>query len=488
MQKNSLHLLVASLTQGEKMYFKKYGFPGTKKESLPLKIYALLEQDVTISNESIAKRLRKTDLPKQTISKFLLYEEILASLYRYNEEDLIYAKYIQRIMQTKLLFEKGLREEAALRLEKYIQQLSQYEQFDVLLIAWNILKGFYRTDDRKALLLDDCNKAIDQCLSLIANLQTCSSLLDFIYVRRAKKGTLTLGNIATTESWLPFTSHPFFEDDGLALSVSAKLSLFIAKAFYYATSQNTAMESVYLEKMRMLYDSSPYYKSRNVFNYFVLMNQYLNLLNRTNQEQKFDEYYKSLQQEKPKLNANENARLFLIMSNLALLRVMGVPGNIGFSYDLNQMVKDIDKHKKYTSETSIRTLYANFAITFFQLKEYKKSLVFVQKILLNLSDRNVSVHYKIAVTLLVMIELQGKDYTGVMLSLKKYFQVVAEDEYFEIMIQKIDPIATSSSNKVRQQLFSEWQTELASETFPNSVKQIWYSVYLPKWVREKVIH
>ena len=133
-------------------------------------------------------------------------------------------------------------------------------------------------------------------------------------------------------------------------------------------------------------------------------------------------------------------------------------------------------------------MYANFAIAFFQLKEYKKSLVFVQKILLNLSDRNVSVHYKIAVTLLVMIELQGKDYTGVMLSLKKYFQVVAEDEYFEIMIQKIDPIATSSSNKVRQQLFSEWQTELASETFPNSVKQIWYSVYLPKWVREKVIH
>jgi hypothetical protein len=197
---------------------------------------------------------------------------------------------------------------------------------------------------------------------------------------------------------------------------------------------------------------------------------------------------KAYSKRKPKLNANENARLFLIMSNLALLRVMGVPGNIGFSYDLNQMVKDIDKHKKYTSETSIRTLYANFAITFFQLKEYKKSLVFVQKILLNLSDRNVSVHYKIAVTLLVMIELQGKDYTGVMLSLKKYFQVVAEDEYFEIMIQKIDPIATSSSNKVRQQLFSEWQTELASETFPNSVKQIWYSVYLPKWVREKVIH
>jgi len=109
MQKNSLQLLVASLTQGEKMYFKKYGFPGTKEDSLPLKIYALVEHDVTISNESIAKKLRKTDLPKQSISKFLLYEEILESLYRYNEKELIYAKYIQRIMQTKLLFEKGLR-------------------------------------------------------------------------------------------------------------------------------------------------------------------------------------------------------------------------------------------------------------------------------------------------------------------------------------------------------------------------------------------
>ncbi len=488
MQKNSLQLLVASLTQGEKMYFKKYGFPGTKEDSLPLKIYALVEHDVTISNESIAKKLRKTDLPKQSISKFLLYEEILESLYRYNEKELIYAKYIQRIMQTKLLFEKGLREEAALRLEKYIQQLSQYEQFDVLLIAWNTLKGFYRTDDRKALLLDNCNKAIEECLAQINNLQTCSSLLDFVYVRRAKKGTLTLGNIATTESWQPFTSHPFFENDALAHSVSAKLALFIAKAFYYATSQNTTMESVYLEKMRVLYDTSPYYKSRNVFNYFVLMNQYLNLLNRTNQEQQFDEYYKSLQQEKPKLNANESARLFLIMSNLALLRIMGVPGNIGFTYDLNQMVKDIDKHKKYTSETSIRTLYANLAITFFQLKEYKKSLVFVQKILLNLSDRNVSVHYKIAITLLVMIELQQKDYSGAVISLKKYFHADAGDAYFDIMQQKVEVIAASNAVKTRQQLYNQWQIELASNNFPAAVMQIWHSVYLPKWISEKVVH
>lgn len=485
MQKNSLHLLVASLTQGEKMYFKKYGFPGTKKESLPLKIYALVEQDVTISNESIAKKLRKTDLPKQTISKFLLYEEILESLYRYNEKELIYAKYIQRIMQTKLLFEKGLRDEAALRLEKYIQQLSQYEQFDVLLIAWNTLKGFYRTDDRKALLLDDCNKAIEHCLAQINNLQTCSSLLDFVYVRRAKKGTLTLGNIATAERWQPFTSHPFFKDDALAHSVSAKLALFIAKAFYYATSQDTTMESIYLEKMRVLYDTSPYYKSRNVFNYFVLMNQYLNLLNRTNQEQKFDEFYKSLQQEKPRLNANENARLFLIMSNLALLRIMGVQGNIGFTYNLNQMVKDIDKYKKYTSETSIRTLYANFAITFFQLKEYKKSLVFVQKILLNLSDRNVSVHYKIAITLLIMIELQQNDFSGAVISLKKYFQADASDEYFEVMTRKVTRLVDCVSLRNRQIVYRQWHEELDARSFPASVMLIWYSVYLPKWVIEK---
>lgn len=488
MQKDSLQLLVASLTQGEKIYFKKYGFPGTKKESLPMKIYALVERDASISNELIAKKLTKSELRQQTISKYLLYEEILESLYRYNEKELIYAKYIQRIMQTKLLFEKGLRGEAALRLEKYIQQLSQYEQFDVLLIAWNTLKGFYRTDDRKAMLLDHCNKAIEDCLEQINNLQECSSLLDFVYVRRAKKGTLTLGNIATTELWQPFTSHPFFKDDALAKSVSAKLSLFLAKAFYYATSQNTTMESVYLEKMRMLYDTSPYYKSRNVFNYFVLMNQYLNLLNRTNREQQFDEYYKSLQQEKPKLNANESARLFLIMSNLALLRIMGVPGNIGFTYDLNRMVKDIDKHKKYTSETSIRTLYANLAITFFQLREYKKSLGFVQKILLNLLDRNVSVHYKIAVTLLVMIELQQKDYSGAVVSLKKYFHVDTGDEYFDIMQRKVDAIATSTTIKARQQHYIQWQNELASNNFPTSVMQIWFSVYLPKWVNEKGIH
>jgi len=218
------------------------------------------------------------------------------------------------------------------------------------------------------------------------------------------------------------------------------------------------------------------------------MNQYLNLLNRTNQEQQFDEYYKSLLQEKPKLNANESARLFLIMSNLALLRIMGVPGNIGFTYDLNQMVKDIDKHKKYTSETSIRTLYANLAITFFQLKEYKKSLVFVQKILLNLSDRNVSVHYKIAITLLVMIELQQKDYSGAVISLKKYFHADAGDAYFDIMQQKVEAIAASNAVKARQQLYNQWHMELASNAFPTAVMQIWYSVYLPKWISEKVVH
>jgi hypothetical protein len=487
MQKNSLQFLVASLTQGEKMYFRKYGFPGTTKESLPLKIYSLVERDANISNESIAQKLNKSEMRQQAISKFLLYEEILESLYRYKEKDLIYAKYIQRIMQTKLLFEKGLREEAALRLEKYIQQLTQYEQFDVLLIAWNILKGFYRTDDQKALLLDDCNKAIEQCLAQINNLQTCSGLLDFVYVRRAKKGTLTLGNIATTESWKPFTSHPFFNDDILAHSVSAKLTLYLAKAFYYATTQDTTMESVYLEKMRELYDSSPYYKSRNVFNYFVLMNQYLNLLNRTSKAQLFDEYYKNLQREKPKLNANESARLFLIMSNLALLRIMGVPGNIGFNYDLNRMVKDIDKHKKYTSETSIRTLYANLAITFFQLKEYKKSLVFVQKILLNLSDRNVSVHYKIAVTLLIMIELQQKDYAGASISLKKYFHTDAVDEYFDVMSRKVNTLVECTSARTRQISYMHWHQELDSKTFPASVMQIWYSVYLPKWVSEKAM-
>jgi hypothetical protein len=87
-----------------------------------------------------------------------------------------------------------------------------------------------------------------------------------------------------------------------------------------------------------------------------------------------------------------------------------------------------------------------------------------------------------------MIELQQKDYSGAVISLKKYFHTDVGDEYFDLMQRKVEAIATSSSVRIRQQLFTEWQSKIGSNSFPTSVMQIWYSVYLPKWVKEKVVH
>jgi hypothetical protein len=56
------------------------------------------------------------------------------------------------------------------------------------------------------------------------------------------------------------------------------------------------------------------------------------------------------------------------------------------------------------------------------------------------------------------------------------------------MQRKVEVIAASSSVKSRQQLYNQWQIELALNSFPIAVMQIWYSVYLPKWVSEKVVH
>ena len=139
--KNSLFTLVKNMSASEKAYFKKNmsDTPSVKLKQL-LKVFSIYDKEKEYDKTSFNFKILRTGVKNVAQVKHQLYKLLLQSLLQFNKKTLSEFEIFEKLLESKLLLNKGMTEESLRALEaaeKLNHKVSVTELFPYIFIRKN---------------------------------------------------------------------------------------------------------------------------------------------------------------------------------------------------------------------------------------------------------------------------------------------------------------------------------------------------------------
>lgn len=386
-KKDSLFLLVKSLSKSEKRQFKLYaGRLGGNSEKNFMALFSLIDKMEDFDEGLI---LSKTNIKKQQISnsKAHLYKQILVSLRLNPFHKNTKSQIREQLDFATILYNKGLHKQSLKILDKVKSVALQNEEnslaFEIVELEKTIESQYItrsmitRADDliSQSSLLSSRNTMLSRLSNL--SLQLYSLLLKKGYVRSDKDYEQVKQYF---ESNLP-------DYDIKQLGVKEKLFLFKAYLWYSFITQDFVACYKYSQKWVDLFYYNPNMKKTNPVFYLKGINYLLESLFLIQHLSKFKSTLNYLETEIEQHNflLNENTESLAFL-NLYLnkINLYFLEGEFSIGVDfIPEVLDQLELYKRKIDEHHVMVFYYKIASMYFGNANYEKCIYYLEKIIKN---------------------------------------------------------------------------------------------------------
>ncbi len=386
-KKDSLLLLVKSLSKSEKRQFKLYaGRLGVNSQKNFMTLFTLLEK-MEIIDESII--LKKTNIKKQQLSnaKAHLYKQILISLRLNPSHHSIKIQIREQLDFATILYNKGLHKQSLKLLEKAKNMALQNSEnnlaFEIVELE-KVIESQYitrslstRADDltSQAKLFSKKSNMLSKLSNL--SLQLYSMMLKKGYVRDDK-------DFENVKKYFE-DNLPKFEIENLGL----KERLFLYKAFlwYNYLTQDFVSCYRYAQKWVDLFHENPKLKETNPIFYLKGTDYLLETLFLIQHSNKFrtvlDSFKSELENNDFQMNDNTNKLSFLIYYQNRINQFF-LEGQFTKGLDfIPEVLEELKLYSKKFDEHHNMVFYYKIASLYFGAGENESCIFYLEKIIKN---------------------------------------------------------------------------------------------------------
>lgn len=386
-QKDSLFLLIKSLSKSEKRQFKLYaGRLGGNAEANFMALFAVMDK-MDVYDEQLI--LKKTNIKKQQISnsKAHLYKQILISLRLSPIHQNTRTQIREQLDFATILYNKGLYKQSLKILEKTKNVAISKEEYTLayeLVELEKVIESQYITrsmSDRADMLAVEAKNisAKNVVVSKLSNLslQLYSWFLQHGYVRNDN-------DFKTVNNYYEARLPKFvFSDQGF----TGKMFLFQAKLWYGFIIQDFLSCYRYSQKLVALFDEYPDMKQLHPVFYLKAVNYSLESLFYLRQTYKFNETLIALEDsiEYQRFFVNENTQL---LSNLYLyqhkINLYYLEGEFtkGTKF-VPEVLSQIKAFGKKIDSHHVMLFYYKIGCMYFGAGDYANCILYLNKIIQN---------------------------------------------------------------------------------------------------------
>ncbi len=384
-QTDHLFLLIQSMTQSEKRYFKlvtKQEGPVDKKF---MTLFNLIEKQKNYDESRILKKaptLKPVQLPNL---KAHLYKQLLRSLKLYSSAHTVEIQLRNLTDYALLLYNKGLFDQAIKMLDKAKKQATEYDLpvvlSDIIDLEKNILTHTIseKNDNRVNKIIEES----EQIASRIQNINTFSNLylrLNSFYVK-----TGFIRNSAEDKKVRNFfvNSLPAYEEQ--LLSFQEKLYLYLSFISYYFFIQDFEKGYKYALKYTELFHQHPEMRINKTELYIKGLNHLLVACHKLSKFTEFEENYKLLMKvtHLKGLMVTENIQMMLFrykyMHKINHYYMMG--DFSGGSKIISVVENELDRFAQKMDKHDVLVFYYKVACLYFGASNFKRSLIWLNKII-----------------------------------------------------------------------------------------------------------
>ena len=386
-KKDSLFLLVKSLSKSEKRQFKLYaGRLGGNSEKNFMALFSILDKMESFDEKLI---LQKTNIKKQQISnsKAHLYRQILVSLRLNPFHQNTKSQIREQLDFATILYNKGLHKQSLKVLDKAKNMALLYEEnslaFEIVELEKTIESQYItrsmitRADDliAQSTAMSSRNTMLSKLSNL--SLQLYSLLLKKGYVR----------SVEDFEEVKKYFDANLPDYDYKQLGLKEKLFLYKAFLWYNFITQDFVACYKYSQKWVDLFYDNPKMKKTNPVFYLKGINYLLESLFLIQHRSKFRSILNYLETEIEQHNflLNENteslAFLNLYLNKINLYFLEGDFSN-GVSF-IPEVLDQLELYKNKIDEHHIMVFYYKIASMYFGNANYKQCIFYLEKIIKN---------------------------------------------------------------------------------------------------------
>lgn len=386
-KKDTLFVLVKSLSKSEKRQFKLYaGRLGGNSEKNFMALFSVLDKLDDFDEKQI---LLKTNIKKQQLSnsKAHLYRQILVSLKLNPFHQNTKMQIREQLDFATILYNKGLHKQSLKVLEKVKNVALANEEHNLayeIVELEKIVESQYitRSMSTRADDLVAQSKELSERTVLLSKLSNLSLQL---YSKLLKKGYVRTDEDFEEIKTYFLSSLP--EYDFSTLGIKEKLYLYKAFLWYNFITQDFVSCYKYAQKWVDLFYYNPKMKKNNPVFYLKGINYLLESLFLIQHITKFKSTLYYLEDELKNhnflLNENTESLAFLYLY-LNKINLYFLEGNFNKGINLIPMVLDgIESYKRKIDEHHIMVFYYKFASLYFGDSQYEKCIFYLEKIIKN---------------------------------------------------------------------------------------------------------
>ena len=386
-KKDTLFVLVKSLSKSEKRQFKLYaGRLGGNSEKNFMAVFSVLDKLEDFDEKQI---LLKTNIKKQQLSnsKAHLYRQILVSLKLNPFHQNTKMQIREQLDFATILYNKGLHKQSLKVLDKAKNVALVNEEHNLayeIVELEKIVESQYitRSMSTRADDLVAQSKELSERTILLSKLSNLSLQL---YSKLLKKGYVRTDEDFEEIKTYFLSSLP--EYDFSTLGIKEKLYLYKAFLWYNFITQDFVSCYKYAQKWVDLFYYNPKMKKNNPVFYLKGINYLLESLFLIQHITKFKSTLYYLEDELKNhnflLNENTESLAFLYLY-LNKINLYFLEGNFNKGINLIPKVLDgIESYKQKIDEHHIMVFYYKFASLYFGDSQYEKCIFYLEKIIKN---------------------------------------------------------------------------------------------------------
>ncbi len=415
---HDLYLLIKSLSKNEKAYFKKYAKRYSDEDTLSLKLFEGIEEQVEkemeYNEDLLRNKLNKVqNLNQLSVAKNYLYDLVLKSLLTVQSEKSLDDKLDKYTAQAELLMNKTLFEQSMKMLKKAKKIAYEYENYNKIYNILQIEKNlfFEKTYPNIEKLQNDIFTEELHCLNTLkkkSEIQNISSQITSLMINNG-----LLQNEKELKKAKAIMAHPYLQKMDEKESYTFKVFFYHIHTTYNSLITNFEKTFTYMKQFLEMVESYPKQIERKAIN---LLNVSYNMMVVCTYCKKYDEFFYYLERfrtipDRFKIINTEYVKSYMFLAFKLELIVFYETGQFENGVSLIESIeRKIEAQRSKVRSTEIMQYYFFTSCCYFGIGDFKSSLKWINK-LINMGEpgqrKDLYMHSKLF-NLAIHYELENK--------------------------------------------------------------------------------
>lgn len=272
---DELFLLIQSLTQSEKRYFKIFSSTHVKgKKNNYVQLFEIIDKQKKYDEQAIIQQFAQASFIKQfAVTKNYLYRFILKSLRAYHAGHDIDSKITEGFESAKILYHKGLYKKCIQLLKKVKKLAHSHQKYEHILnlldLERDIMYKYLLTDDLQN-YLQDSRKESKKVLDIIKDKYELR-MLEYESSRLYRNYTMARSD-DELKKYETILQHPLVKGEPSKLPFDAQWSYHNIYGVYYTVQEDYENAAKCDERLLQLFENNALYRANNIGKYIRVLN------------------------------------------------------------------------------------------------------------------------------------------------------------------------------------------------------------------------